>query len=214
MRVTKQLLASVIGIVLISLATTTTAETMKGDNVHARTWNGFANDILLLHKKIRKEKRLKEFTRIGGYFGNPDFYIEETYTDLETGELVSRVMWERENPENLHSIEVFILDRKGRVVRDYVAAYLPTYRNAPTQTLVSFYVYNGNLEAYRTFDASGERIGERCVGTWKGKEVNFLLDEDEIVAALDGFSDRMEQADYKACFKGLRATPGKYIKPQ
>jgi hypothetical protein len=207
-------LTSVVCILLISVAALATADTVKVDNKHVSTWNKFANDILLLHKRIQKEKKLEVFTRTGGYFGNPDFYIEETYTDMSTGELVSRVLWERENPNNLHSIEVFVLDKQGRVIRDYAAAYLPTYRNAPTQTLVSFYAYNGDLEAYRTFDATGDRIGERCTGTLRGKEVNFILDEDEIAAALDGFSDRMEQTDYKSCFKGLREKPGKYITPQ
>ena len=75
------------------------------------------------------------------------------------------------------------------MIRDYVAAYLPTYRNAPTQTLVSLYSYNGDLKAYRTFDATGDRINERCEGTLNGQDVNFMLDEDEIIAALGGFSE-------------------------
>ena len=205
----------VIVVILLMLVTSPSlAEKMKGDNLHARTWNKFANDILILHNKIVKSQDLTKQTTLGGYFGNPDFYNEEVFTDKASGKLVSRVQWERNNPSNLHSIEVFIRDKQGRVIRDYAAAYLPNYRNAPTQTLVSFHAYNGKLEAYRTFDASGDRIGERCVGTLKGQEVNFLLDEDEIIHALDGDSDRMEQPDYKACFKGLREEAGKYLTPQ
>lgn len=201
-------------IIIFSVSHLCLAEKMKGDNVHARTWNKFASDILTLHKRIAKSKKLKKVTEVGGYFGNPDFYNEEIYIDKKSGKLISRVQWERENPSNLHTIEVYIRDKEGRLIRDYAAAYLPNYRNAPTQTLVSFHIYNGKLAAYRTFDASGDRIGERCVGTLNGKEVNFLLDEDEIYQALDGFSDRMEQPDYKACFKGLREQPGKYLTPQ
>ena len=159
-----KILASILPVMLVSISFTSSADSLKGDNVHARTWNKFANDILLLHKKIMKERKLKEFTRTGGYFGNPDFYIEETFTDMKTGEVVSRVLWERENPENLHTIEVFIFDKKGRVIRDYVAAYLPTYRNAPTQTLISLYAYNGNLKAYRTFDATGDHLFTHTTG--------------------------------------------------
>ena len=208
--------------IFISLITTfflfatlpTNAETVKSDNVHVRTWNKFADDVLALHKRIQKKKKLGKTTNTGGYFGNPNFYNEEIYTDTSNGKLVTRLQWERENPDKMHSIEVFIHDKKGRVIRDYAAAYLPSYRNAPTQTLVSFHAYNGNLAAYRTFDASGDRIGERCVGKLKGQDVNFLLDEDEIMHALDGDSDRMEQPDYKACFKGLPQEAGKYLKPQ
>lgn len=190
------------------------AETVKSDNVHVRTWNKFADDVLALHKRIQKEKKLSKTTNTGGYFGNPNFYNEEIYTDTSNGKLVTLLQWERENSENMHSIEVFIHDKKGRVIRDYAAAYLPSYRNAPSQTLVSFHTYNGNLVAYRTFDASGDRIGERCVGKLNGKDVNFILDEDEIIHALHGNSDRMEKPDYKACFKGLREEPGKYLTPQ
>jgi len=198
----------------ISVSPFVAAEVMKSDNEHARKWNKFADDILALHNQIIKQKDLDKSINVGGYFGNPDFYIEEAYTDKKSGELVSRVLWERENTDNLHTIEVFIRDAEGRVIRDYVAAYLPSYRNAPTQTLVSLYKYNGNLTAYRTFDATGDRIGERCEGTLKGKEVNFLLSEDEIIAAMHGHSDRMQQPDYRACFKGLSKKPGKYLKPQ
>lgn len=214
MRFNFKMLAGIVALMLVSISFTCTAASVKGDNVHVRTWNKFADDILALHKRMLKKKKLKKTNRTGGYFGNPGFYNEEDFTDEANGKLVSRIQWESENPENLHSIEVFIRDKKGRVIRDYAAAYLPSYRNAPTQTLVSFHIYNGKLVAYRTFDASGDRIGERCVGMLKGQEVNFLLDEDEILNALEGDSDRMEQPDYKACFKGLREEAGKYLTPQ
>ncbi|MGD8783166.1 MAG: hypothetical protein PVG75_01955 [Thioalkalispiraceae bacterium] len=189
-------------------------DAMQEDNTHVETWNQFAEDILSLHEQVIKQNNLTKTVDVGGYFGNPDFYIEEIYRDKETDKLVSRVLWERENPENLHTIELFIRDEDGRVLRDYVAAYLPTYRNAPTQTLVTLYQYNGDLEAYRTFDASGDRLGERCVGELKGEEVNFMLGEEEILDAIHGDSERMQQPDYKACFKGLQKKPGKYLTPQ
>jgi hypothetical protein len=205
---------SAIAVLHIAISHFVSAEALKADNEHARRWNKFADDVLALHEQIIKQKDLDKSINVGGYFGNPDFYIEEAYTDKKTGELISRVLWERENTDNLHTIEVFIRDEDGRVLRDYTAAYLPTYRNAPTQTLVTLYKYNGKLKAYRTFDASGDRIHERCEGIYKGKEVNFMLDEDEIIAAIHGDSERMEHPDYKACFKGLKTKPGKYLKPQ
>ncbi len=189
-------------------------EAMKSDNEHARVWNQFASDVLSLHEKLIKSKAHTVKTKIGGYFGNKKFYKEETYYDKKNKKLISRVQWERENPENLHTIEVYVRDDKGRVLRDYVAAYLPTYRNAPSQTLISFHNYNGKLHAFRTFDASGARIVERCTGTLGKQKVNMLLDEDEIYEALDGSSDRMEQPDYIACFKDMPEELGEYIQPK
>ncbi len=206
--------ASIVAVMLVATTITYAAESIKSNNAHSRAWNKFAADILVLHKQLQKKKKLSMTSKTGGYAGNHDFYIEEIYTDTSNGKPVSIVQWEREHPEKLHAIEVYIHDKNGHVIRDYVAAYLPSYRNAPVQTLVSFHVYNGMLTAYRTFDASGDRVGERCVGKLKGQEVNFLLDEDEIAEALDGYSNRMEQPDYKACFKGLREEAGKYLSPQ
>ena len=188
--------------------------TLKSDNKHVRTWNQFAMETLALHEKLIAEIPHTEKTRIGGYAGMEEFYKEQTYYDKRNNKLISRVQWERDNPTALHTIEVFIRDEQGRVLRDYTAAYLPTYRNAPTQTLLSFHQYNGALHAFRTFDASGERIVERCTGELKDKEVNLLLDEDEIYAALGGRTNVMQQAEYKACFTGMPLEPGKYLTPQ
>ncbi len=210
----KQYVRLLLTLVFVLPVSFSAASAVKGDNIHVRTWNAFANNTLKLHQKLIKGKEVEIETSVGGYSGTPDFFKEEKFSDRETGKLISVVQWERENPEVMHTIEVFVHNKKGHVIRDYVAAYLPTYRNAPTQTLVSFHKYNGKLHAFRSFDASGEIIVERCEGKYKGQEVNLLLDEDEIYAALDGNSKAMEQPDYKACFKGLRKEPGKYLKPQ
>lgn len=187
---------------------------MKDDNKHTRTWNAFADNILKLHQILIEGKDVKVKTRIGGYSGTPDFYREEKFINKKTEKVISIVQWEKENPKKMHTIEVFVYDKKGRVSRDYAAAYLPTYRNAPTQTLVSLHQYNGKLHAFRTFDATGDRIVDRCEGTLKGQEVNLLLDEDEIYEAQSGSSNAMEHPSYKACFKGLPNEPGKYLTPQ
>ena len=187
---------------------------MKEDNVHVRTWNKFAADCLALNKQLLAQIPHTEKTSLGGYAGMPEFYKEVTYYDKRNNKLISRVQWEREDPEQLHTIEVYVRDKQGRVIRDYTAAYLPKYHNAPTQTLLSFHTYNGDLHAFRTFDATGDRIVERCTGTFKGKDVNMLLDEDEIYAAIEGRSEVMEQADYQACFAGMPDKAGKYLTPQ
>ena len=190
------------------------AEVLKADNEFARVCNMFADNVLELHQKLIDARNVKVVKSTGGYHGNPDFYAEEKYIDKKNGKVISIVTWELENPENLHTIEVFVRDDKGRVIRDYAAAYLPTYRNAPTQTLVSLHQYNGKLHAFRTFDAVGDRLVDRCTGTLNGKEVNLLLDEDDLIDAIHGDSRAMEAPEYKACFKGLPTQPGDYLTPQ
>lgn len=186
-------------------------EAMKEDNIHVRVWNKFANDTLNLHKKLTAGKNLQVKTRIGSYANVKDFYVEQRY--LDNGRLISQVQWEKENPKTLHTIEVYLHDKKGRVIRDFLAAYLPFYHNAPTQTLISFHHYSGHLHAFRSFDASGDTVLERCNGKDKnGQEINLLLDEDDLINDPD---DLIGSKDYNACFTGLKQnTLGKYINPQ
>lgn len=98
--------------------------------------------------------------------------------------------------------------------RDFSAAYLPEYRNAPTQTLISFHVYNGLLHAFRSFDATGDHILDRCTGRYNAKKINILLDEDELYEGQFAKKGVMQSDTYKACFKGLPETAGKYLTPQ
>jgi len=192
-------------------STTFASEAMQGDNIHVRTWNKFANDTLNLHKKLTAGKNLEVKTRIGGYANVKDFYIEKRY--LDKGKLVSQVQWEKDDPDTLHTVEVYLRDSKGRVTRDFMAAYLPFYHNAPTQTLVSIHHYNGALHAFRSFDASGDIVLERCEGKdTKGQKVNLLLDDNDLIYDPD---EIMGSKEYKDCFNGLKQTTlGKYIIPQ
>jgi hypothetical protein len=196
---------------LILFVWTASAEALKADNEFARICNLFADNLLELHQKLIDRTEFSVEKSVGGYHGNPEFYEQEKYIDKKTGKVISIVTWESDNPENLHTIEVFVRDKQGRVIRDYAAAYLPTYRNAPTQTLISFHAYNGDLHAFRTFDAVGDRLVERCTGTLKGKEVNMLLDEEDLLDAIHGDSEIMQQPVYKACFKGLPKKAGEYL---
>lgn len=194
---------------MFSVASAT--EAMKGDNKHVRVWNKFANDSFNLHKKLTDGKNLQVKTSIGSYANVKDFYIEHRYFDK--GNLISQVQWEKDDPNTLHTIEVYVHDKKGRVIRDFMAAYLPFYHNAPTQTLISFHHYNDNLHAFRSFDASGDIVLERCMGKDnKGQSINILLDEDDLYNDDDGI---MVSADYKQCFAGYKQDKlGKYIIPQ
>ena len=186
-------------------------EAMKEDNIHVRVWNKFANDSLKLHKKLTEGKDLDVKSSIGSYANVKNFYIEQQY--LDNGKLISQVQWEKDDPKTLHTIEVYVYDDKGRVTRDFMAAYLPFYHNAPTQTLISFHHYNNKLHSFRSFDATGDKILERCTGKDnKGQAVNLLLDEDDLYNDPD---EIISTKEYNACFAGLKQNKlGKYIIPQ
>ena len=204
-------------IVLVSLGALVQAaakpEPMKQDNVHIRTWNQFMVDILALHERRIAGQTVKINSKVGGYANQPDFYTEQEFVDAK-GRLLARLQWERKHPENLHAIELFIHDEQGRVIRDYAGAYLPHYRNAPTQTLVSLHQYNGKLHAFRTFDASAEFIFESCSGAYQGKVVNIALDIDEKEALFGKPDSIITSKRYTACFQGLGQTAGIYLQPQ
>ncbi|MFV2060863.1 MAG: hypothetical protein ACC653_09260 [Gammaproteobacteria bacterium] len=189
------------------------AESMKEDNVHVRKWNQFANDLHGLHKKQIANKKIKVKSKKGGYANNKEFYLEKEHFD-EHGKLLSRIAWEVENPDKIHVIEIFVYNDSGNVVRDYSAAFLPQYRNAPVQTLISLHQYNKGLHAFRSFDASGDKILERCEGKYNGKEISFMLDEDELYELTGDENGLMYSQDYKTCFNGLQETVGKYLTPQ
>jgi len=192
-------------------AITVATEPMKEDNTHVRVWNKFMDDSLALHKKITSGNDIKVKKSIGGYAQNKNFYTEYRY--YKDDRLISQVQWEKDNPQQIHTIEVYLHDKKGRLVRDFMAAYLPYYHNAPTQTLITFHHYNGDLHAFRSFDASGDTTLERCVGkNEKGQSINMLLDENDFFNEED---DTMETLEYQECFAGFKHNElGKYIIPQ
>lgn len=208
----RQLLHAFVCLLLsLSVVQTVVAEVaVKAPNKHILTWQAFVKNTLALHRKLISEVAVVKKTKLGGYEGLPNFYIEDSYYDAKTHRLISQLQWEKANPKQLHTIEVYLYDDKGRVTRDFTAAYLPNYHKAPTQTLISLHNYVGNLHAFRTFDASGYRIDEGCRGTYQGQDVEILLDEDEIA---DG-SPVMQSAAYKACFEGVQLKAGKYLIPQ
>lgn len=199
----------------MTLATPVWAEAMKEDNIHVRTWNAFAHNILKLHHKLIKDKDVRIEKRRGGYPNDPVWrYEEEKYFDKANNQLISQIQWDGGKENQLHTIEVYIRDKQGRVLRDYIAAYLPTYHNAPTQTLISLHRYHNGLHAFRTFDASGYRIVERCEGKYQGKSVEMLLDEDDIAEMQYEKDSVMKSSDYKTCFGNLQTEAGVYLMPQ
>lgn len=203
--------AGLFGVVLLA-GTGNAAQPMKEDNQHIRTWNRFAEQVYALHQRLTQGEDISKQSRLGGYAGMSEFYREERFYRGER--LISKVQWEKDQPDRLHAIEVFIHDAEGRVVRDYIAAYLPSYRNAPTQTLISLHRYQDQLHAFRSFDASGYRVIERCTGSLNGESVELLLDEDEIYEAQGDPQGIMASETYQACFGDLPTEAGKYLTPQ
>ena len=185
---------------------------MHEDRSHVRRWNAFADAVVALHERQVRAHRVRTEESVGGYAGMPDFYREVRYYDADSGRLLSKVQYEREGGA-VHAIEVYVYGDGGRVVRDYAAAFLPGFRNAPVQTLVNLHHYNGGLHAFRQFDASGVRIYEACEGTWQGRPVSLRLFEDDLHDTEGDGARVMASAEYRACFEGLPLEAGPYLRP-
>ena len=189
-------------------------EPIKVDEAQVRQWNLFVDALYKLHEKQIGARDIGETEHFDGYYQKPKFYREVRYYDTETNRLLSRIAWEADNPERIHEIEVFVYDGKGRVKRDFLARYLPVFRNAPIQTLINLHAYNGDTHSFRQFDASGNRIYEACKGEFSGEKISIQLEEDQILAAATEVNSIFESLDYEVCFAELPKTAGKFLTPQ
>ena len=189
-------------------------KSLKQDNKQVNEWNTFASDLYALHKDQLSRHDVKETVKNGGYRGKKDFYKEVTYTDVQTARILSRIQWEIEDPEKIHVIEVFQHDEKGQVSCDYTAAFLPGFRNAPVQTLVALHNYNEGLHAFRSFDASGDVVFERCNGTYKGKDVDMDFEDYEIENMRHEANGVMKTVEYKACFDKIDLSATEFLPPR
>ena len=102
---------SMIGLICLSIPiagytanTTAPVSTNKG---HVNTWNQFAQRLYILHQHQTAQYETFQKESKGGYMDGGDFYREVKYYDKETERLLSRVLWEIDNPEQIHEIEVF-----------------------------------------------------------------------------------------------------------
>jgi hypothetical protein len=182
------------------------------DAVHVNTWNRFTESVYRLHQHLVKRGKTRTQSEGGGYGGadpRPDYYRQVEYYDAQTGQLLSRIRWEKANPNHIHVIEVYIYDDNGRLVRDYSSSYLPDHRNAPVQTLINFHAYQQDLHGFRQFDASGARVYEQCQGKLAGKSIFLSLEEWEIPSESEQSVDRV----YQRCFKGLPLSAGNFLDP-
>lgn len=179
-------------------------------------WNAFADSLYRLHLHRLEGRRVTTREERGGYGGSTgvsDYYRSVEYRDADSGILLSRIQWETDYPFAIHVIQVFVHDEADRLVRDYVAAYLPRFRNAPIQTLINFHNVGEDLRAFRQFDASGARIYEQCEGRYLDREVSLSLEEHEIPTSSEALVDEEFAESYVACFGDLPITPGRYRDP-
>jgi hypothetical protein len=179
-------------------------------------WNRFAEELLQLHRRQIAGKKIEQTETVGGYAGLPRFYREVTYVDADSKRVLSRIQWEREQPERVHTIEVYLYDEHGRVSRDYMAWYLPQRRNAPRDTAINLYHYADGLRGWRQFDASDRRTYEKC-SVWRDdKEQKTLIElsEGALEEAIDNPKSIADRASYERCFAGLASSAGRHLNPQ
>lgn len=192
--------------------------TMKEDKGHVYTWNRFTDDVYALHLKQLEGRKVRKQEELGGYAGRPAFYRQETFTDADSGKLLSVIQWQRDRQDTIHSISVYRYDEQGRLWRDYSSTYLPDYRNAPSQTLVFLHRYPAGVYAMRSFDASNDLLYERCEGEFEGEPVLISLDIDEIEAAMaeryQYHSGPLTEPAYLHCFGNMPDTARGVLPPQ
>ena len=174
-------------------------------------WNRFANSLLILHRDIltKTPHRVERSTgTYGGEYASDYEFVDERFYNKTTGNLLSRIRWHNKKKDEVHTIEVFVYNQSGKIQRDYVAAYLPSDRNAPFQTLINFHAQVDRLHAFRQFDANGELLFEKCSGEYMGRNISISLEDYEIPD--DPFD---VTGEYLACFSTLPRTAGVYLDP-
>jgi tetratricopeptide (TPR) repeat protein len=174
-----------------------------------KQWNTFVDDLLRVHARRLGSKAIRKTERLSGYSGQPDYFREVEYRDAANNNLLSRIRWEQENPDTAQMIEVFFYDKQGRVSVDYLAAYLPGYRNAPYQTLINVHQHDSDLSAFRQFDASGELLFQKCTGDFFDQKVAIFLDDIDIPPEPSLVPEDLNTA----CFGLLPASAERYLKP-
>lgn len=186
---------------------------MKEDHSQISQWNKFSNDLVKLHHQQIQDKDIEIITTSDGYANQVNFYQQKLYYDKTTGQLLSRVQRETDKPGNIHLIEVYLYNQHGQLTHDYMAAFLPEHRNAPIQTLVNLHYNDNELQSYRQFDASGNRIYEQCKGRYFESEVMISLEEHEIPRNGGTLPASITDDLYLACFNQLPSSPGHYLSP-
>ena len=189
---------------------------LKEDRIQVNKWNNFVTELYQLHLDHTKRYPVTTRTITGGYggsFANKNFYREISYYNSKSNQLMSKIQWEIDQPDTIHSIEVYLYDTKGRVKTDFYARFLPEARNAPVQTLINLHNYSDKLHAFRQFDANGELIYETCRGMFFDEKINLHLDDEEILDFRTENADEMLNEAYSSCFLNVSKTANAYLHP-
>lgn len=186
---------------------------MSHNQVEVDSWNLFAQRLYILHQHQIAQREIVQQESKGGYSGGKDFYREVKYIDKKTKNLLSRILWEIDNPEQIHEIEVFVYGKNGKLKRDYLAAFFPEQRNAPIQTLINIHYQNDELKSFRQFDASGDKIYELCEGKFFGEPLTISLDDDDFALYSKQTIQIMESQEYLSCFDHTIGVLGDYVNP-
>lgn len=196
-----------------SLLSASVPEKLAVDHEQVNEWNQFTQRLYELHSLQIKDRDIVKKVSTGGYHNLDDFYREERFYDAKTNVLLSRIQWEAQQADTIHLIEVFVYDATGTLKLDYLSAYLPQARNAPIQTLINIHHKEAQLQAYRQFDASGDRIYEQCKGGFLGNNFFMSLDEDEIPFGEPSFKEALYNDIYPSCFGDLLTEVGELKNP-
>lgn len=199
-----------------SAISATRDNTLKSDQVQVNQWNNFVTELYELHLDLTKKVPITTTELTGGYgggFANKNFYREISYFNKNTNKLISKIQWETDRPDTIHTIEVFLYNNQGEIKTDFYARYLPYARNAPVQTLINLHNYNDQLHSFRQFDANGELIYETCRGYFFNKKINLHLDNEEISDFKIQNSDEFMNETYSACFLNVAKTASAYLHP-
>jgi len=186
----------------------------KNYESEAKRWNRFVDDLYALHKKRIAGKSVEIKERMGGYFQKENFYKEQSFYDNKTGKLLSLIQWEKRKSKNIHVIQVFFYDNKGRPSHDYAASFRTGDHDDPSATEISLFDYPTGLQVFRQFNASNEIIFEHCEGKSKGKPVAIHLDVIDLEEFRDEPNTIMTTPAYKTCFGRLPESAASFLPPR
>ena len=146
-RVTSCLMAAGLAFLTASVGAREDTRSVQVNEDQVKRLNAFADKLHRLHQQQLQGRKIHETEQFGGYARLPEFYREVSYFDADSGRLLSRIQWERNAPERIHTIEVYVYDDRGRLARDYMAWFLPL-------TLLT--IFRPNLEDRIALSVLGE----------------------------------------------------------
>lgn len=206
------LVVCTLGVGTVQAATVLTAPANYENE--ATRWNRYVDDLYALHKKQITGKTVEIKERVGGYFQQANFYKEQSFYDKNTGKLLSLIQWEKRRPKNIHVIQVFLYDNKGRLSHDYAASFRTDDHDDPATTEISLFDYPKGLRVFRQFNASNEITYEHCEGKWKGNPVDIKLDVIDLEEFRGEPNTIMTTPSYSACFGRLPKSVASYLPPK